>query len=170
VEVIMGVSVRRWSGSIPLVLTVLIAGCSSTSPQTKSLTLAEADDGRGVVVAISAALARDLLESAIGSDFDCEGEVDREFGSMLRTLDRRGPGSQATLTDEETTVVARRRNRTLKLEIRDRSDGSEIEAVMPWAVAECLMGRTTTLEEGAVGDVRVKIKGKGGGSFEFRID
>jgi len=151
-------------------LALLCAMCPTISlGQQKSVTISEAKNGGGVVVEVSEALARGFLESALGSELSCDGEIDGEFEAMLKTLDRRGRGSRATNEDEDSIVTARRSGKKLKLDIRDKSDSSSVEVVMPWAVAECLIGKTARLDQ-SVGDVRVKFKGKSGGTFEFRVD
>lgn len=151
-------------------LALMCAMCPTISlGKEKSVTIAESKDGDGVVVEVSKALAREVLESAIGTELSCKGEVDRDFESMLATLERRGRRSSVTRENEDSIIIAKRRGKKLKLDIRDKDDSTSIEAVMPWAVAECLLGKSTEID-GWVGDVRLKIKGKGGGSFEFRVD
>jgi hypothetical protein len=146
-----------------------IACASSTPAEQKSLTVSESKDGQGVVVAVSEALARELLEDTLGSELNCDGELDPEFEDMLRTLDRQGRGGRATLTDEDSVVTAHRRGRTVEFDVRDLEGGGAIEVVMPWAVADCLLGESATLDKGFA-DVRVTIKGEGGGSSELRVD
>jgi len=147
-------------------LILLLAGCASG--QTKSLTISEADGGNGVAVAVSEALAREIFEGAIGTELDCRADLDPKFESMLRTLDRGGRGSQTTLRVDDTIVHARRRNKSIRFDISDRDRDGSIEAVVPWAFAECLLGRSTSIGEGA-GPIRIKFTGEGGGSFEFKV-
>jgi hypothetical protein len=169
-EVSMFGLARLKTGYIIGVIVLLCATCPTTSlGQEKSVTISESKDGNGIVVAVSKALARQVLESALGSELGCKGDVDGEFENMLASLDRRGRRSSVTREDEDSIIIARRRGKKLKLDIRDRDDSTTIEAVMPWAIAECLLGKTTGLD-GSAGDVRVKIKGEGGGTFEFRVD
>ena len=112
-------------------------------------------------------LASDLLRGVIGSELSCDADLDPDFEGLLRDLDRRGRGARATLVDGDGTLTARRRARTLELDARSPDGGLEI--VMPWAVAECLLGRTTTLQ-GDLGDIRVKLEGADGGTFQIRVD
>jgi hypothetical protein len=155
--------------TVSVVAMAAFACASSTPPEQKSLTVSESKDGQGVVVAVSEALARELLEDTLGSELSCDGELDPEFEGMLRTLDRQGRGGRATLTDDDSMVTAHRRGRSVEFDVRDLEGGSAIEVVMPWAVAECLLGENATLDKGFE-DVRVTIKGEGGGSFELRVD
>jgi len=152
------------------VLAIAATACaSSVPPEQKSLTVSESKDGQGVVVAVSEALARELLEDAFGSELSCDGDLEPEFEGMLRTLDRQGRGARTTISDDDSVVTARRRGRSVEFDVRDLDGGGEIQVVMPWAVAECLLGETTGIDKG-FGDVRVSIKGEGGGSFEFRVE
>ncbi len=147
-----------------------LVACSSATPAAqKSVTVSESRDGQGVVVAVSEALARQLIEDAFGSELSCDGELEPEFEGMLRTLDRQGRGARTTISDDDSVVTARRRGRSVEFDVRDLDGGGEIQVVMPWTVAECLLGETTRIDKG-FGDVRVSIKGEGGGSFELRVD
>jgi hypothetical protein len=163
--------IRRspWRSAVPAVLVMAsLAGCSSASRHDqRSLSVAETTGHDGIEMAISAGLAEDLLQRVIGSELSCRARLDPDFEGMLRDLDRRGRGARATLIDDDDTIVARRRARTLELEVRSPDGG--LEVVMPWAVAECLLGRTTTLQ-GDLGDIRVELEGADGGSFQIRVD
>jgi len=142
-------------------ISVALIGCSSTTPSAqKSLTVSESKDGHGVVVAVS---------DAFGSELSCDGELDPEFEGMLRSLDRQGRSARATIRDEDSVVTARRRGRSVEFDVRSLAGGGEIQVVMPWAAAECLLGETTTLGK-ELTNVRVTIEGEGGGSFELRVD
>lgn len=164
-EVIKGVAAT----SLMLGMGLTMGGCATGSAHTKSITVAEARGGRGVEVAVSQALARQILEGAIGSELRCRGEVDDEFGSLLRALDERGPGSRASIRRDDGVLRAHRTRRALELELRDRDGGGEIDAVLPWALAECMLGRSTRLDAD-VADVRLTVRGEGGGTFELRVD
>jgi len=155
---------------VAAVVTVLVAlsACSSAGRHDqRSVTVSETRGHDGIEVAVSKELASDLLQGVIGSELSCDADIDAEFEGLLRDLDRRGRGARATLVDGDDTIVARRRARTLELDVR--SPGGGLEVGMPWAVAECLLGRTTTLR-GDLGDIRVKLEGADGGSFHIRVD
>ena len=72
------------------------------------------------------------------------------------------------MRDGDSVVTAKRRGGTVKMDIRDLDDGDTIEVVMPWAMAECLLGRDVTLDESAR-KITIKIRGADGGSFEFKV-
>jgi len=148
-----------------------VLGCRSTSKQeSKSLTISEAKGGDGMVVTVSEALARSLLEGVVGADLECGADIDSEFAAMLRELDRGGRGSRATIRDEDGVITARRSGRSLKIDFDDADDGGRLEIKMPWAVAECLLDGSATLTEKDAGSIRVKLVGSEGGSFEFKVD
>ncbi len=151
-------------------LTLLLAAVAVVaSDRGSSVTIKGGKNGEDVVLTVSDGIAKGILEGAIGSELSCDGELDSDFGDLLRSLDRGGRGARATLADGDSVIVARRRANTIKLDIRDADDGGEIEVVMPWAVAECLLGRTAVLDQ-SVSKIRLKIKGADGGKFEFKID
>ena len=144
------------------------AGAASKK-ETKSVSISETKDGNGLVVAMSEALARSLLEGMVGADLTCGSDIDGDFAAMLHKLDRGGRGSRATIRDEDGVVTARRSGKSLKIELDD-ADGGGLRVKMPWAVAECLLDGSATLSAKDAGSIRVKLVGSDGGSFEFKID
>jgi len=146
---------------------VLAVACTSSKQQPDLVV--DYDDDKNLTVAISSAVARGIMEELIGSDLDCKGDLDPEVETMLQTLDKKGPRSSAAYRDEDTTVAAQRRGGKLHLEISGSGSG-KIEATMPWAVAECLLGRKTTLDEAIQSSIKVKVTNEDGGSFSFRLD
>jgi hypothetical protein len=163
----------RISIATALVLTAfapLVFGAGASSKKaTRSLSISETKDGNGVVVAMSEALARSLLEGMVGADLECGSDLDGDFAAMLEKLDRGGRGSRATIRDEDGVITARRSGKNLKIELDD-ADGGGLRVKMPWAVAECLLDGSATLSAKDAGSIRVKLVGSDGGSFEFKID
>jgi len=145
----------------------LTAGCASSSSQP-DLTI-DFDDDENLTIAVSTILAREVIDGFVGSHLDCKGELDPEVETMLQTLDRQGPRSSATYRDEDTTVVARRRGGKLHLEIGGAGSGA-IEATMPWAVAECLLGRKTSVDKAVRSSIKVKVTGEDGSTYSFRLN
>ena len=164
----------RTSIATALVLTAfapLVFGAGAASKKgTKSVSISETKDGNGLVVAMSEALARSLLEGMVGADLKCGSDIDGDFAAMLRKLDRGGRGSRATIRDEDTLITARRSGNSLKIELDDADGGGGLRVKMPWAVAECLLDGSATLSAKDAGSIRVKLVGSDGGSFEFKID
>ena len=113
----------RISIATALVLTAfspLAYGAGAASKkETKSVSISESKDGDGLVVAMSEALARSLLEGMVGADLKCGSDIDGDFAAMLHKLDRGGRGSRATIRDEDGVVTARRSGNSLKIELDD---------------------------------------------------
>lgn len=149
----------------------MVLGSSAVSKkQSKSVSISESKDGDGLVVAVSEALARSFLEGVMGGVLECGTDLDADFAAMLRTLDRGGRGSRATIKNEDGVLTARRSGRSLKLDFDDLEDGGRLEVKMPWAVAECLLDGSATLSEKDAGSIKVRLVGSEGGSFEFKVD
>jgi hypothetical protein len=155
---------------VSLCTTGLIAATGwAANGHKKSVSISESRNGKGVVIAVSEALAREVLEGALGTELDCRAEIDPDFEVLLRMLDERGRGSRATLRDGDTVVRARRRGKSIRFDISGSDHEGKIEAIVPWALAECLLGRATKVHDTA-GPIKVKITGEGGGTFKFEVD
>ena len=153
-----------------LTLSSMVLGRGTESKTTKSVSISEAKDGDGLVVAVSEALARSLLEGMVGA----ESELWRRHGCRFRgRAPQARPGRSRQpghLRDEDGVLTARRSGRSLKLDFDDADDGGGLEVKMPWAVAECLLDGSATLSAKDAGSIKVKITGSEGGSFEFKVD
>jgi hypothetical protein len=149
-----------------VVLIAFAVGCASSEP--KSDLNIDIDDNE-IRVAVSAEVARGLMEELIGSDLDCQGEIDSGMEKLLLKLDQGGPRSRASYRDGEITIAARRRGSRLDLDIRGAGSG-RIEATMPWAVADCLLGKTTTINKTVTSSIKVKVTNEDGRNFSFQLD
>ena len=147
-------------------LAAFAVACASAEP-TSDLNI-DVDDNE-IRVAVSAEVARGLMEELIGSDLDCQGEIDTGMEKLLRKLDHGGPRSQASYRDGETTIAARRQGGRLNLEISGSGSG-RIEATMPWAVADCLLGKTTTIDKTITSSIKVKVTNEDGRNFSFQLN
>jgi len=150
--------------------SIVFGGSTTSKNDSKSLSISKTKKGDGLVVALSEALARSLLEGVVGADLECGADLDSDFAAVLRELDRGGRGSRATIRDEDGVLTARRSGRSLKLDFDDADGGGNLQIKMPWAVAECLLDGSAALTEKDAGSIRVKIVGSEGGSFEFKVD
>ena len=74
-------------------IVTLTAGCASSEPNS-DLNI-DVDDNE-IRVAVSAEVARGLMEELIGSDLDCQGEIDTGMEKLLQKLDQGGPRSRAS--------------------------------------------------------------------------
>lgn len=147
------------------------SGCSSTAPaETRSVSISENGNGDGVVVAVSEALARSIVEGIVGDELHCGADLDSDFAAMLETLDRGGRGSRATLRDDDGELSARRSGRALKMRFSEVDGGGRLDITMPWAVAECLLDGSASLSAADAGSIRVRVVGADGGSFELKVD
>ncbi len=151
-------------------LPLAVGGTTGSKNESKSVSISESKNGEGLVVAVSEALARSLLEGVVGADLECGADLDGDFAAMLRQLDREGRGSRVTIRDEDGVLSARRSGRSLKLEFDDADDGGGLQIKMPWAVAECLLDGSATMKPKDIGSIKVKLVGSEGGSFEFKVD
>ena len=151
-----------------LVLGLLLAAALAVAGDGKnSVKISTDGEGDELIVVVSEALARSAVEGLVGSELSCDGTTDGQFKGLLQTLDQKGRGSRASLQTEDSVIRARRRTSTVTLDIRDLDDDGRVEIVMPWSVAECLLGRSAKIDASVV---EIKIKGENGGTFEFKVD
>ena len=146
----------------------LAIGCATAEPQPDlRLDLADHD----IELTVSSEAVRSLLADALDQPLECSGDVDADLRRFLERLDR-GPRARATLTGDDGTVTGRRRGGRLELRA-DGTDGGRLEATVPWAVGECLLGRGTTVEE-ALGagrvPVEVRVVSADGGTLVARVE
>lgn len=153
-----------------VIMVVSVASSAAFGSGSKSVTISQTKGGEGMVVAVSEALARSVLEGMVGSELECGADLDAEFRSLLRELDSGGRGSRAVVRSEDGILTARRSGRSLKIEFDDADDGGGLEVKMPWAVARCMLDGSATLSAKDAGSIKVKLIGAEGGSFEFKID
>jgi len=152
-------------GVLTMAIAFLALACASSEP--KSDFELDIDDDE-ITVAISEAVARDVMEDLIGADLECENGADGEFREFLERLDRGGSRAKASYRDDESTIEGRRRGNKLDLKIRGARSG-KIEATMPWAVAECMLGRNTSINESFTSSIKVKVTNEDGRNFSFRL-
>lgn len=151
------------------VFTLIIAGftLSCASSQKQSDLEFDVDDDE-IRLAVSEEVARGFMEELVGADLECEGGLDGHMRDLLRKLDEGGPRARASYRDGETTVDGRRRGGKLDLEIRNTGSG-KIEATMPWAIAECLLGNDTTVDRTMSSSIKVKVTNDDGRNFSFKL-
>jgi hypothetical protein len=137
-------------GALLLVLTVV--ACASSRP-ANDFELAVGDSA--VEIALSRDVVLAMLGNSLGTSLECDGEGDEDVRVLLAALahDRRGT---MTMRHGEDRVVARRRGSRLTLTVTG-DDGGQLEATVPWAVGECLLGRRTTVEE-ALGSRPISVR------------
>jgi hypothetical protein len=148
-----------------LIIAFFALACASSQNQSDLELDIDSDEIR---LAVSKEVAQGVMEDLIGADLECEGDVDGHFGALLEELDRNGPRAKAHYRDGESVVEGRRRGGKLDLEIRGAGSGS-IEATMPWAIAECMLGKNTSIDKTMTKSIRVKVTNNDGRNFSFKL-
>jgi len=121
-----------------LALAVLTAGCAATAPEHRSASLSVTNSGGDAAsLEVSGDAVDNVVHALLDGDVSCGGELDSELGRVLATLDRRGRS-------------ARRHGDSFDLAFIG-SDGGQLELTAPWGVAQCLLGRRTSLSEALAG-------------------
>ena len=134
-----------------LIALLAIAFVLATAPvagadKDKGLTIdIEGDDDASVSISLSGDWADSIVEGLLGADMNCDSDLDSDTEAMLRHLKRKGPGSKYTLEDDEQTIRARRRKDSWEMDI-DKDDGMKAKVVLPWVLAECMLGDKKAME------------------------
>ncbi len=149
---------------LTLAIAFLALACASSEPKS-DFELDVNDDE--ITIALSEAVARGVMEDLVGADLECDEGAEGQFGAFLEKLDRGGPRAKASYRDGENTIDGRRRGSKLDLKIRGAESG-KIEATMPWAVAECMLGRSTSIDK-SLTSIKVKVTNENGRNFSFRL-
>ena len=152
-------------GVLTLAIAFLALACASSEP--KSDFALDIDDDE-ITVAISEAVARGVMDDLIGADLECDGDLDDQLKTFLEKLDEGGPRARASYRDGENTVDGRRRGGKLDLRIRGAGSG-KIEATMPWAIAECMLGNSTSIDDAFTSSIKVEVTNEDGRNFSFRL-
>jgi len=152
-------------GLLTLAIAFLALSCASSEPKSDFELDINSDE---ITVAVSEAVARGLMEDLIGADLECDGDLDGHLEAFLEKLDEGGPRARASYRDGENTVDGRRRGGKLDLKIRGAGSG-KIEATMPWAIAECMLGKNTSIDDTFTSSIKVKVTNEDGRNFSFRL-
>lgn len=145
---------------------VLTAGCASQKHQQSDFSM-DVDDN-GVRIAVSKHAARAIVEDILGGDLQCDGELDDPLRSLLLKLEDKGPRARAAVRNADGTIEGLRRGGTLDLRIRGEGSG-RIDVTMPWKLAQCLLGRTTTIDEALASSIRIAAIGDDGKRYTFQL-
>lgn len=144
---------------VPLALT---ACASSQSRHTATL-----DSGADRVSLSISGDHGGWLDDLLGGRLDCSGPADGALGVLLAALDRGGPRARASVRDGDAMLTGRRRGGRVDL-TAGLGDG-RLEVRMPWAAAECLLGRSTALGA-ALDGLEVTAVGADGHRTRLRLD
>jgi hypothetical protein len=149
-----------------LAMMMMVAmSCASSEPKSDFAIDVDSDEIR---VAMSAEVARGLMEELIGADLDCRSEIDGGMEKLLLKLQHDGPRAHATTRNGETTIRGSRRGSRVDLVMTGEGQG-KIEATMPWAVADCLLGNRTSIDDTVTSSIKVKVTNEDGRNFSFRL-
>jgi len=147
-------------------VTLMVAiACASSEPKSDFAIDVDSDEIR---VALSAEVTRGILEELIGADLDCKSEIDGGMERLLQKLQHDGPRARATYRNGESTIQGSRRGNRLDLVITGEGKG-KIETTMPWAVADCLLGNRTSIDDTVTSSIKVKVTNEDGRNFSFRL-
>ncbi len=134
-----------------LALVVVAAGCAATAPEHRSASLTVTNSGGdSASLEVSGNAVDNVVHALLDRDLGCSGELDSELGRVLATLDRRGRSARATVIGEDGRLEGRRHGNSFDLAFIG-SDGGQLELTAPWGVAQCLLGRRTSLSEALAG-------------------
>jgi hypothetical protein len=137
-------------GSVCLVLG--LAGCASG----RSNSDVELSFGDGSLeFEVSKDLVVSLLGEGLGSPLECGGDPDPDLRRLLAPLDGKRSGSTRIGAGSD-QIRATRRGSRLTLEV-GTGDTGRLTATVPWAVGECLLGRSITLDE-ALGNGAIRFE------------
>jgi hypothetical protein len=152
-------------GVLTLAIAFLALACASSEPNSDFELKIDDDE---ITVVISDAVAQGVMDDLIGADLECDGDLDSHFRVFLEKLDSDGPRARASYRDGENTIDGRRRGSKLDLKIHGIGSG-KIEATMPWAIAECMLGDKTSIDDTLTSSIKVKVTNKDGRNFSFRL-
>ena len=131
---------------------VTLVGCASRQAQNDvELTIADSS----LELRLSREIVLTMLGESLETSLDCDGDLDEDVRALLEPL-AHSHRRTTELRGGDERVVARRRGSSLRFTISGE-DGGRLEATMPWAVGECLLGRRTTLEA-AIGSRPIQVR------------
>lgn len=144
----------------PAVLAM--ASPSFAGKKDKEMTIdIENAEGENISISISSNLVDGIIKGLSENDMECDTTTNKETLAMLQHLDRKGPGSKYTFTNEEGEVVKARRYKG-QWELEVVKDGEKNTTIsMPWGMAECMLGREVQAYRGK-DEFEFKIEQDGG--------
>lgn len=151
------------SAAVAVFVLALAACASSQSHRVATLD----DTGDGFRLAVSADAASGLLGGLMNGELDCSSRTDGTLGAVLTALDRGGPRARASARDGDGSLTGRRRGNRVTL-VAGAGEG-RLEVTMPWAAAECLLGRPTDLAK-ALDGLEVDLVDDTGHRTSLRLD
>lgn len=104
--------------------------------------------GEGMTLSLGGNWLARLGAAIADESMHCNGaDTSAEMRRALERLDRGGEGTRETFTDDDGDRVRVRRYRgQLELNVKE-SDGDKADVTLPWAAAECMLGRPVKLHD-----------------------
>jgi hypothetical protein len=125
-----------------LCLLIGVAGCASSRSDAD---VEMSFDGDTLEFEVSRELVVSLLGEGLGAPLECGRDPDPDLRRLLEPLEGKRSGTTRMGTGGD-RIEASRRGSRLTLEVGTGATG-RLTATVPWAVGECLLGRSITLDE-----------------------
>ena len=160
----------RLSHAIGLFLTAIlmlaVPASADKDGQEMSIDIENAD-GENISITVSSNLVDGIIRGLSESDMSCDrDDLDPETEAMLEHLDRRGEGSKYSFTNEEGKLIkARRPKGQWEMTVVESGEKDTVIS-MPWAMAECMLGRDVPAYKGK-DELEFKIQQEGGVSIRI---
>jgi|CXWL01.1.fsa_nt_gi hypothetical protein len=129
-------------------------------------------EGEHFSLDLSSGFLTGLVKTALAAGIHCDTTLDADASAMLHHLDREGEGSRYTLVEDSgKRIKARRHSGQLDLEVTE-VDGRTSRVSIPWAFADCALGRRMDAGDLFDGDggLEIKIDGEDGSKVRVKID
>ena len=156
---------RDFFKTIPVLAVCLMVAAPSfagSKDKDREMTIdIENADGENISIAISNNLVDGIIKGLSEKDMECETTTDKETLAMLQHLDRKGPGSKYSFTNDEGELIKARRHKG-QWEMEVVKEGEKNTTIsMPWTMAECVLGRDVAAYDGK-DELEFKIEQDGG--------
>ena len=145
-----------------------VASAAIAGDKKKGMTIdIENADGENISISVSSNLVEGIVKGLSENDMSCDrDDLEPETEAMLEHLDRKGEGSRYSYTNEEGKLIkARRRKGQWEMTVVESGEKDTVIS-MPWAMAECMLGRDVPAYKGK-DDLEFKIEKDGGVSIRI---
>ena len=133
---------RGWCVAILAVFLAVSPALAEKKKDGDTLTIdIEGEDGTNLSLSISGDLAHGIITGLAQGDYECDVTDDRDVLAMLQHLDKHGEGSNYKLKKDDGEVIhAKRRDGKWIMTVKNPGE-KDAQIVLPWADAECKLGR-----------------------------
>jgi hypothetical protein len=149
-------------GSFLIALLLLVAPALAGKDGKQMTIDIENAEGESLSITVSSDLVDGIIKGLSEKDMSCDrDDLDPDTEAMLEHLDRKGEGSKYSFTNEEGKLIkARRRKGQWEMRVVESSEKDTLIS-MPWAIAECMLGRDVPAYSGK-DDLQFRIEQDGG--------